>query len=127
MHSYFENESAVKGDKVVLNDLPGDIYTTEANEKIAGNCKYPLVIITQAPQNHKQTNTEGLAKLLKLKAGAKVMFRGSHRKCSLRKRILRNFAKYTGKYLCRSLIFKKFTGLTFFTEPVWVITCNVNS
>ena len=96
MHRYLENESAAKGDKFVLNDLPGDVYTIETNEKIAGNCKYPLVILIQSAQNHIQTNTEGMEKLLKLKAGAKVMFRSSHQKCSLRKCILRNFAKFTG-------------------------------
>ena len=45
----------------------GELYTIEANGKIPGNCKYPLA------QNQMQTNTGGLAKLLKLKTGAKVM------------------------------------------------------
>ena len=52
--------------------MPGEFYTIEANDKIADNCKYPLTLI-QAARNQKQKNTGGLAKLLKLKIGAKVM------------------------------------------------------
>ena len=40
-----------------------------------------------------------------------ALFRGSHRKCSARKAVLRNFAKFTGKHLCQSLIFNKAAGL----------------
>ena len=36
--------------------------------------------------------------------------RSSHRRCSARKGILRNFAKLTGKHLCQSLFFNKVTG-----------------
>ena len=36
--------------------------------------------------------------------------RGSHRKCSVRKGILRIFAKLTGKQLCQSLFFNKVAG-----------------
>ena len=52
--------------------MPGERYTTEANDKIPDNYKYPLALI-QTAQNQKQKNTGGLAKLLKLKIGAKVM------------------------------------------------------
>ena len=58
--------------KLLLNYLPSDLYTTDANDKIPDNYKYPLALI-QAAQNQKQTNTGGYAKLLKLKIGAKVM------------------------------------------------------
>ena len=46
----------------------------------------------------------------------------SHRRCSVRKGLLRNFAKFTGKHLCQSLffnkvaIFNKLSKNTFFTE-----------
>ena len=33
--------------------------------------------------------------------------RSSHRRCSVRKGVLRNFAKFTGKHLCQSLFFYK--------------------
>ena len=35
----------------------------------------------------------------------------SHWRCSLRKRVLRNFAKFTGKHLYHSLFLNKVTGL----------------
>ena len=58
--------------QAVLNNLPAELYTTEANFKIPDNCKYPLATI-QATQNQKQIDTWGLAKLLQLKIGVKVM------------------------------------------------------
>ena len=36
--------------------------------------------------------------------------RSSRPECSVRKGVLRNFAKLTGKHLCQSLIFNKVTG-----------------
>ena len=62
----------MKRNEVVLNELPGELYIMEVNDKIPDNCKYPLTLI-QAAQNQKQTNTASLAKLVKLKIGAKVM------------------------------------------------------
>ena len=41
-----------------------------------------------------------------------ITFRSSHRKCSVRKNVLQNFAKFTGKYLCQSLFFNKVVGLS---------------
>ena len=38
-------------------------------------------------------------------------YRSSHRKCSVKKGVLRNFGKFTGKYLCQSLFFNKVAGL----------------
>ena len=38
-------------------------------------------------------------------------FRSSHWRCSVRKGVLRNFAKFTGKLLCQSLFFNKVAGL----------------
>ena len=72
LHMYAGNEPAMKRNEAVLNDLPGELYITEANGKIPDNCKHPPALI-QAVQNQKQTNTGGLVKLLKLKIGAKVM------------------------------------------------------
>ena len=37
--------------------------------------------------------------------------RSSHRRCSVRKNVLRNFAKFTGKRLFQSLFFNKVAGL----------------
>ena len=68
MHIYAENEPAMKRNKAVVNDLPGELF----NDKFPGNCKYPAALI-QASQNQKQTNKRGLAKLLKFKIGSKIM------------------------------------------------------
>ena len=38
--------------------------------------------------------------------------RSSHRKCSVRKDVLRNFAKFTGNHLRQSLFFNKVAGRT---------------
>ena len=35
----------------------------------------------------------------------------SHRRWSVRKGVLRNFAKFTGKHLCQGLFFNKVAGL----------------
>ena len=37
--------------------------------------------------------------------------RSSHRSCSIKKGILKNFSKFTGKHLCQSLFFNKVAGL----------------
>ena len=53
--------------------------------------------------------------------------RSSHQRCSLRKGVLRNFPKFTGKHLCQRLFSNKVAGLakfcemsknTFFTEHI---------
>ena len=36
--------------------------------------------------------------------------RSSHRRCPVRKGVLRNFANFTGKHLCQSFFFNKVTG-----------------
>ena len=69
-------------------------------------------------------------------------YRSSHWRCSVRKGVLRNFAKFTGKHLCQSLLFNNVPGPcnfikketlaqvfscefceisknTFFTEHIW--------
>ena len=38
-------------------------------------------------------------------------FRNSHERCSIKKGVLRNFAKFTGKHLCQSLFLNKVAGL----------------
>ena len=37
--------------------------------------------------------------------------RSSHRWCSVKNGVLRNFAKFTGKHLCQGLFFNKVAGL----------------
>ena len=38
-------------------------------------------------------------------------YRSSHQRCSMKKGVLRNFAKITGKHLCQSLFFDRVAGL----------------
>ena len=71
---YAENEPAISRNEAVLNNLPGEIYTIEADDKIPDNCRYQLAMILPA-QNQKQTNTGGLARSLNLKIGPKVMLK----------------------------------------------------
>ena len=39
------------------------------------------------------------------------LFRNSHQRCSIKKDVLTNFAKFTGKHLCQSLFFNKVVGI----------------
>ena len=41
----------------------------------------------------------------------KRLVRSSHRRCFVRKDVLRNFAKFTGKHLCQSPFFNKVADL----------------
>ena len=41
--------------------------------------------------------------------------RSSHRRCSIKIDVPKNFAKFSGKHLCQSLFFNKVTGLRFAT------------
>ena len=65
MHQYAENEHAMKINEAILNDLPGELYTTEANHKTPDNWKYPLATI-QTAQNQKVNKHRRLSKLLKM-------------------------------------------------------------
>ena len=55
LHIYTENEPAIKSNDVVLNGLPGEIYTIETHDKMPDNCKYTLVTIQPAQIKNKQT------------------------------------------------------------------------
>ena len=53
-------------------------------------------------------------------------YRSSRRRCSVKKGVLKNFTKYTGKHLCQSLFFNKKNPVNFvkflrthFTEHLW--------
>ena len=62
--------------------------------------------------------TQFLLKLYKF-SGTTI---SSHRRCSVSKGVLRNFAKFTGKHLCQSLIFNKVAGLrptTLLKKRLW--------
>ena len=41
----------------------------------------------------------------------KALFRSSHQRCSIKRGVLKNVSKFTGKRLCQSLFFNKVAGL----------------
>ena len=45
--------------------------------------------------------------------------RSSHQRCSMKKGVLRNFTKFTGKHLCQTLFFSKVAGCNFFKKRFW--------
>ena len=53
----------------------------------------------------------------------------SHRRCSVRKGVIRNFAKFTGKHLCQSPFFDKNAGFrlaTLLKKRLWYRCFPVN-
>ena len=51
-----------------------------------------------------------------------LTYRSSWQRCSVRKDVLINFAKFTGKHLCQSLFFNKVAGLrsaTLLKKRLW--------
>ena len=67
--------------------------------------------------NNKLLSIEKLKKKLKNKLKSqklkriRIIFRSSLRRCSVRIGVLKNFPKFTWKYLCQSLFFNKVAGL----------------
>ena len=61
-----------------------------------------------------------ISKILKLDTITQA--RSSHWRCSVKKGVLKNFAKFTGKHLCQSLSFNKVAGLrsaTLLKKRLW--------
>ena len=66
----------------------------------------------------------GYMLLIKLPASCNYWsnHRSNHQRCSVKIRVLRNFANFTGKHLCQSLSFNKVAGLrpaTLLKERLW--------
>ena len=61
-----------------------------------------------------------LSRFVKYISDEKRMFRSSYQKCSIKKGVLRNFAKFTGKYLCQSLFVIKLQASFFHRTPLVV-------
>ena len=49
--------------------------------------------------------------------------RSSHHRCSIKKCVLRNFTKFTGKNLCQGLFFNKVAGLIKLQTLAQVFSC----
>ena len=72
LHMYEESAPTVLRSESVLNNLPGEVYSIEADDISLDDFRYPFSVI-QAAQDQRETNTECLVMLLQLKIGAKVM------------------------------------------------------
>ena len=46
-----------------------------------------------------------------------IHYRSSHRRCSVKKGVIKNFTKFTGKHLCQSLFFN--IGVSFLNRRLW--------
>ena len=54
---YAGNASTLLRNQIALNNLPGEVYSIEDNDKSPDDCSYPFSVI-QSAQSQKQTNTE---------------------------------------------------------------------
>ena len=67
-----------------------------------------LLILYKNMHTHtKKMNKSNFYYLYLLKRYNRVVARSSHQRCSIKKDVLENFAKFTGKHLYRSLLFDK--------------------
>ena len=72
LHIFAENIPVNAHNRTFLENLPGQLHQIESIDDIPCNCTYPQEVIAAA-QNRKQTDTGGLAKVLELKVGARIM------------------------------------------------------
>ena len=65
---------------------------------------------------------KGAESVLNCENSMLLIYRSSHQMRSMKKGVLRNFAKFTGKLLCQSLFFNKVAGLmpaTLLKKRLW--------
>ena len=76
------------------------------------------------------TNVETTAKVVATIVKILPIYRSIHKRCFIKKGVLKNFAKFTGKHLCQSLFFNKVAGLkpaTLLKKRLWHRCFPVNS
>ena len=56
-------------------------------------------------------NSKSITNAKKFWMNVKLLFKSSHKRYAIKKDVLRNFAKFTGKHLCQSLFFNEVAGL----------------
>ena len=54
------------------------------------------------------------------------ILRSRHQRCSIKKGVLRNFSKFTGKHLCQSLFFNKVAGQAWILIFLWCIVTELS-
>ena len=74
---------------------------------------YPLMSLSPKDrlQISRELNKLSQFKWIKLDSNFPEIIRSRHRRCSVKKGVLRNFEKFTGENLCQSLFFNKVEGL----------------
>ena len=82
-------------------------------------CRRPLKFWLQNIRNY---NLQQNRRFLQHTSRIIYLVRSSHQRCSVKKDVLRNFTKLTGKHMCQSLFFNKVSGLraaTLFKKRFW--------
>ena len=140
LHIFAKNAPAHMHNITMLNSIENQLYKIDAEDHIPKNISSTKI---ESILKCNQSETGELASTLQIKLNARVM-RSSHQRSSIKKGVLRNFTKFTGKDLCQSLFFNKVAGLwdatlvkkrlwhryfpvnfvkfsknTFFTEHLW--------
>ena len=72
---------------------------------------YPCDIDRKKNQRYLNLQFFTFEQQVKMKIIHAIIYRSSHRRCSVKKGVFKNFAKFTGKHLCQSLFFNKVAGL----------------
>ena len=84
--------------------IPQKVLSRPRYHKVKTNVKQKIKLIFSL---RPRSGQKGLISSLKLA----TKNRSSHRRCSARKGVLRNFALFTGKHQCQRLFFNKVAGL----------------
>ena len=92
---------------VIVRDPTGDL-------RMITNTK-PSRLLSKEP-NYREPNTINYSKC-KIAIDFSIdNYRSSHRRCSVKNGVLKNFAKFAGKYLCHGLFFNKTLAQIFSCE-----------
>ena len=98
-----------QGQSITFLDLPEYILKHDYSKRKSINQVCNLIkLLIRAPTAN-ATSARMFTALKRFKVCLRNC-RSSHQRCSLRKGVIRNFAKFTGKHLCQSLFFYKVAG-----------------
>ena len=83
--------------------IPKCSYTFEGD--------FPLWVFLVVPTSLLEVGSLQAVNILAKTAAKVFCYTSRHRRCSVRKSVLKNFAKFTEKHLCQSLFFNEVAGL----------------
>ena len=107
LHIFAKNAPAHMHNITMLNSIENQYYQIDAEDHIPKNISSTKI---ESILKCNQSETGELANTFQIKLNARVM-RSSHQRSSIKKGVLRNFTKFTGKHQCQSLFFNKVAGL----------------